>query len=106
MPALGLSLAGKRLDFEPDFVFALVRPNGGHFGKCVAGNHDLKGRKMGKQPAARNTAVAFLAECGAGVRTRGLIAVCETGGDEALEERVWRVGLALKLRVILAGEEP
>ena len=36
---LGLRLAGQGLDFEPDFVFALIRPDGGHFGSCVTFDH-------------------------------------------------------------------
>ncbi len=39
-------------------------------------------------------------------RNARLVSVGETGGHEAFEERVRRVGLALKLGVILAGEEP
>ena len=38
-PDLRLGLTGQRLDLEPDFIFALVRPDGGHFGKRVAVNH-------------------------------------------------------------------
>ena len=38
-PDFRLRLAGQGLDFEPDFVFALIRPDGGHFGSGITFDH-------------------------------------------------------------------
>jgi hypothetical protein len=38
-PDLGLCFAGESLDLQPDFVFALIRPDGGHFGTGITFDH-------------------------------------------------------------------
>ncbi len=65
-PSLGEGLAGEHFNFEPDREFALLRPEGAHFGTGIPGNHriDTKNVRPGKSKRQLTADKAMQLACG------------------------------------------